>query len=237
MLVVLLIFGTWYVPAQTLGELVKTAKKVVEGDISLSDDEIGLGLKEALNVGTGEAVNFLSAEDGYYKSIYKIALPTEAQKIVSKVSMVPGFEDFEVKLIERMNRAAELAAVKAKPIFVSAIKNLSFKDVTQILMGEDDAATRYLESTTEQQLYEQFQPIIAASLDEVNAKSLWKDAVTAYNKIPFVKKTNPDLDDHVTDKALDGMFGLIQVKEEGIRSDVGQRSSDLLRNVFAKQDK
>ncbi|MCB0686091.1 MAG: DUF4197 domain-containing protein [Saprospiraceae bacterium] len=221
--------------AQKLGDLVNKAKKAIKGE-GLTEDEMGMGLKEALNLGTGEAVDFLSAEDGFYKSVYKIALPDEAQQIVSKISTLPGFTDFESKLVERMNRAAELAASKAKPIFVSAIKNLTFKDVTNILMGEKDAATRYLQRTTSQQLYDEFRPVIASALDEVNARSLWKEAVTAYNKIPLVKKTNPDLDDHVTKKSLDGVFGLIEKKEEGIRSDVGQRSSELLRKVFAKQD-
>ena len=221
---------------QKLGNLLNKAKDALSG-VGLTDDEIGMGLKEALNAGTGEAVDFLSAEDGFYKSVYKIALPEEAQTIVQKLSMVPGFNDLETKLVERMNRAAELAVVKAKPIFVSAIKNLTFKDVTNILMGEKDAATRYLERTTREQLYAEFQPIIAQALDEVNARSLWKEAVTAYNKIPLVKKTNPDLDDHVTNKSLGGVFGLIEKKEEGIRTDVSQRSSDLLQKVFAKQDK
>lgn len=221
--------------AQKLGDLVKKAKKVINGE-GLSDDEMGMGLKEALNIGTGDAVDFLSVEDGFYKSVYKIALPEEAQQIVSKISTLPGFGDFETKLVERMNRAAELAASKAKPIFLSAIKNLTFKDVTNILMGEKDAATRYLERTTQEQLYNEFRPVIAAALDEVNARSLWKDAVNAYNKIPLVKKTNPDLDDHVTNRSLFGLFSLIEKKEEGIRSDVDQRSSELLRKVFAKQD-
>jgi hypothetical protein len=224
------------VPAHAqLGKLMDKAKKVISGE-GLSDDEMGMGLKEALNLGTGEAVDFLSAEDGFYKSVYKIALPEEAQQVVSKLSQLPGFGDLETNLVERMNRAAELAAKKAKPIFLAAIKNLTFKDVTDILMGKKDAATRYLERTTHEQLYAEFRPVIAAALDEVNARSLWKDAVTAYNKIPLVKKTNPDLDDHVTNRSLHGVFSLIEKKEEGIRTDVSQRSSDILRKVFAKQD-
>ena len=104
-------------------------------------------------------------------------------------------------------------------------------------MGEQDAATRYLERTSSEALYGEFMPIIQAALDEVDARSLWKSAVSAYNKIPFQKKLNPDLDDHVNNKALEGMFGLIEKKEEGIRSDVGLRTSPLLKEVFAQQDK
>jgi hypothetical protein len=202
----------------------------------LSQEEVGSALKEALNNGVGDAVDFLSKQDGYYKSIYKIMLPPEAQKVVGKLKSVPGFADVESNLIEKMNRAAEDAATKAKPIFISAIKQMTFKDAMNILMGKDDAATRYLESATYKSLYTEFLPVIQASLDKVNAREYWKSAVTAYNKIPLVEKTNPELDDHVNTMALKGMFGLVEKKEAGIRNDVGLRNTELLRKVFAKQD-
>ncbi len=224
-----------------LGKLIKDAEKKVKevtngGTAGLSQEEVGRGLKEALNNGVGEAVSFLSAEDGYYKSAYKILLPPEAQKVTKKLRAVPGFNNVENELIEKMNRAAEIAAVKAKPIFVNAIKQLTFKDVMDILMGQDDAATNYLKSTTYKSLYQEFMPVIQSALDEVNAREYWRTAVTAYNKIPFVEKTNPELDDHVNKMALGGMFSLIEKKEAGIRNDVSLRNTDLLRKVFAKQD-
>jgi hypothetical protein len=219
-----------------LDGLVKKAEKAIKGG-GLSQEEAGNGLKEALNAGIGEAVDFLSAKDGYFKSPYKILVPEEAQKVVSKLKTVPGFGNLEADLTERMNRAAEDAATKAKPIFVSAIKQMTFKDALDILMGNQDAATRYLEKTTSTQLYKEFLPVIQTSLDKVNARELWRSAVTAYNKIPLVEKTNPELDDHVTKTALKGMFSLVEKKEKGIRTDVGQRNSDLLKKVFAKQDK
>ena len=222
------------------GDILKKAEdkvsKVVGGG-GLSQDDIGSGLKEALNVGLSEATDFLSAKDGYFKSPYKILMPQEAQTVVSKLKMVPGFGNVEADLTERMNRAAEDAATKAKPIFLNAIKKMSFADATNILMGNSDAATRYLEKTTTADLVAEFKPIIQASLDKVNARTYWREAVSAYNKIPFVSKTNPELDDHVTKMALQGMFGLVEKKEKAIRSDVNLRSSDLLKKVFAKQDK
>jgi hypothetical protein len=220
-----------------LNGLIKKAENVVKGGGDLSQDEAGNGLKEALNAGIGEAVDFLSAKDGYFKSPYKILVPAEAQKVVDKLKVVPGFNNIEADLTERMNRAAEDAAVKAKPIFIAAIKKLTFQDALNILMGNPDAATRYLQKATNDQLYAEFLPIIQASLDKVNAREYWKSAVTAYNKLPLVTKTNPELDDHVTRKALEGMFSLVEKKEKGIRSDVKLRNTDLLRKVFAKQDK
>jgi guanyl-specific ribonuclease Sa len=221
------------------GELTNKAKNSAEKlkNLSLSDDEIGSGLKEALNNGVSSASEFLSAKDGYLKSAYKILLPEEATKVTNKLKAVPGFSNVEADLVERMNRAAELAAVKAKPIFLQAIKEMSFKDALAILQGNPDAATRFLEKSTNEKLYLSFKPIIQAALDEVKARELWKDASTAYNKIPLVSKTNTELDDHVTRMALKGLFSLVEQKEKGIRSDVGLRNSDLLKKVFAKQDK
>jgi len=141
----------------------------------------------------------------------------------------------EKELILKMNKAAELAARKASPIFVSAVKSITFDDAMKILKGEDDAATMYLEGKSKKDLYAAFMPVIVSALDEVNARTYWKTAVAAYNKIPFVKKVNPELDDHVNNKALDGMFGFIAVKEAGIRNDIDQRSTDLLRKVFGEQ--
>jgi len=220
------------------GDVLSKAKKAVglpEGN--LTQEEVGNGLKEALNNGIGEAVNFLSAKDGYFKSPYKILVPEEAQKVTDKLKAVPGFSNIEADLTERMNRAAEDAAVKAKPIFVDAIKSMTFQDAMNILTGNADAATRYLEKSTYQKLYSEFKPIIQASLDKVNAREYWSNAVTTYNKLPFVTKTNPELDDHVTKMALKGLFSLVEKKEQGIRTDVSQRNSDLLRKVFARQDK
>lgn len=235
---IILLFTAGYSQAQFKDAFNKAKDKVASvagGD--LSQEEVGKGLKEALNNGVGEAVDFLSKTDGYYKSPYKILVPKEAQNVISKLKAVPGFNDVEDKLVEKMNRAAEDAAVKAKPIFINAIKQMTFKDAMNILMGNPDAATRYLESTTFKQLYAEFLPIIQVSLDKVNAREYWRGAVGAYNKIPLVQKTNPELDDHVTRMALQGLFGLVEEKEKGIRSNANLRTSDLLKKVFAKQDK
>lgn len=211
--------------------------KAKESVSSLKGDntDISKGLKEALDKGVESAVNQLSADNGYLSSQYKILIPEDAQKVIDKVKMIPGFEDVETKLINQMNKAAEIAAKKATPIFAKAITDMSFADAKNILTGPENAATTYLSNSSRQALFTEFMPIIQSSLDEVNARSYWKSITTAYNKIPFVKKMNPDLDNHVNNKALDGLFGVIAVKEKGIRTDVNQRTSDLLMKVFGNQ--
>jgi len=212
----------------SLGELIEAP---------LTNADIAMGLKEALNLGTDEAVDVLSIKDGFYKSIYKIYLPEEARQITDKLKIIPGFSNVEDVILEKINRAAEDAAKSVGPVFLNAIKGMSMGDALSILMGERDAATRYLETSTQQELYSKFQPIILESLNKFNAVQYWEDAVNKYNKIPLIGgNVNPRLDDHVTLAALTGLFSLIEQKEDGIRTDVSQRVSPLLQKVFKEQD-
>lgn len=235
---VLLVFLTFDTADAQIGKFLDKAKKTADGILNDNGDlDIAGGLKEALQVGVDEAVKNLSAENGYFESPYKILLPEEARKVTDKLKVVPGFTDVEQNLIQKMNAAAESAARKATPIFTDAIKSMSFDDARKILFGKDDAATTYLDRTSRQKLYDAFLPVIQGALDEVNARTYWRTVVDKYNSLPFTSKVNPELDDHVNNKSLDGLFGLIEVKEKGIRQDVSQRTSPLLQDVFAQLDK
>lgn len=139
-------------------------------------------------------------------------------------------------LLEKINRGAEDAAKKAKPIFVDAIKQMSFDDALNLLMGADNAATGYLNDKTNTQLYNAFSPVIIESLDKFNARKYWSDVVEKYNKIPFVEKADPNLDNYVTNQALKGLFSMVEKEEGNIRKNVSARTSNLLKKVFAKQD-
>lgn len=207
------------------------------GSAGLTNAEVSSGLKEALEIGIGKGSEKLSARDGYYKSAYKILLPPEAQKVANKLRNVPGFTNVEDRILEKINRGAEDAAKKAKPIFVDAIRQMTFTDAMNILMGEKNSATMYLNRTTSDQLYTAFNPVIVQSLDKFDARKYWSDAVNAYNKIPFVEKANPDLDDYVTKQALNGLFSMVEQEELNIRTNIAARTSELLKKVFAKQDK
>jgi hypothetical protein len=217
----------------------KDLQKVLDtvNSVPLTNADIASGLKEALNKGVDQSVKTLAVTDGYYASIYKIVLPEEATKVIDKLKFIPGFANLEQEAIKRINKAAEDAASKAGPIFLGAVKQMTFEDVIGILMGEKNAATTYLHNKTYSSLYNEFKPVMNTSLNKFGALDLWTDAITKYNSLPFVSKVNPDLADHVTSKALVGLFSLVEKKELGIRTDINQRSSDLLKRVFAKQDK
>lgn len=199
--------------------------------------EISMGLKQALEFGISEGASVLSKRDGYFKSIYKIYLPEEARIVTERLKVIPGFTNLEDIILEKLNRAAEDAAKSAAPIFLDAIRQMTFEDAMNILMGPDDAATQYLNAKTFTPLYQEFQPVIVTSLNKFNAIEYWADAVNAYNKIPFVDRVNPNLDEYVTEKALEGLFAMVAKKELGIRNDLTQRTTDLLKKVFAKQDR
>lgn len=216
--------------------LQRTIETVLNDGGGLSDSQISSGLKEALTVGIGKGVEVLSAQDGYFKSQYKIQLPPEARKITDKLKNVPGFSQVEDVILEKINRGAEDAAAKAKPIFVDAIRSMSFSDARNILFGADNAATQYLNKTTYDRLYGAFNPVIVNSLDKFQARKYWSDAVSAYNKIPFVDKANPDLDDYVTSEALGGLFSMVEKEEINIRNNIQARTTEILRRVFSAQD-
>ncbi len=198
--------------------------------------EIGQGLKQALEFGISEGAALLAQKDGYFKSEYKILLPAEARKVTDRLKFIPGFNDVENIILEKLNRAAEDAAASAKPIFVNAIREMTFDGALNILMGSQNGATQYLVQKTHVPLYNEFHPVVVTSLNKFNAIQYWADAVNAYNKIPLVEKVNPNLDQYVTEAALDGLFGMVAKKELQIRTDITSRTTDLLRKVFAKQD-
>ena len=206
-------------------------------NVPLTNAQIGNGLKEALEIGIGKGATQLSALDGYFASPYKILLPPEARQITDKLQKVPGFKQVENEIVKRLNRGAEEAAKKAKPIFVNAIKGMSITDATKILTGGQTAATTFLKDQTLTELTNSFNPVIQESLDKFQARKYWSDAVNKYNKLPFVTKANPNLDEYVTQEALKGLFSMVEKEEANIRTNVSARTSDLLKKVFAKQDK
>ncbi len=218
---------------QTLHEV----NKAMATDKPLTTAEVGEGLKEALVNGISKGSDRVSQLDGYFKNPeIKIPFPPEAKKVEDKLRQI-GMDKQVDEFIMTLNRGAENAAKEAKPIFISAIKQMTIEDAWSILKGNDNAATNYLQRTTSAALKEKFKPVIQTSLDKVNATKYYSDLVNTYNKIPFVEKVNPDLNEYATNLAMRGLFLQIEKEEKNIRKDPLARTSDLLKRVFETQQK
>ncbi|MDP4208119.1 MAG: DUF4197 domain-containing protein [Bacteroidota bacterium] len=217
-------------------QLLKNAQKLVKTVQSkgLSETDAANGIKEALIKGTNESVKVASVTDGFMGNPkIRIPFPEDAKNVETKLRAM-GFGNKVDQTILSINRAAEDAAKDAAPIFVTAVKNMSVKDAVNIVKGQNDAATQYLKTNTSAELNTKFQPNIKASLDKVSATRYWSDLINLYNKIPLVKKVNPNLTEYVTGKAIDGLFVMIAQEEGKIRQDPAARTSDLLKKVFGK---
>ena len=203
----------------------------------LSQAEMGNGLKEALHNGITKQVSKLTATDGFFRNeAVKILLPEELQKVDTKLRQL-GLNKLADDGLRILNRAAEDAVKEATPIFVDAVKQMTFTDAKNILLGNENAATNYLQTTTSSALYGKFNPVIKNSFAKVGADKIWTQIITKYNSIPLVKKVNPDLTDYTTNKAMEGVFKMIALEEKDIRTNFSARTSDLLKKVFALQDK
>jgi hypothetical protein len=204
------------------------------GVFGQGNDQLINGLKEALSLSATNSSAILSAADGYFKNpLIKIPMPPDAKIVETKLRSL-GMGDEVDKMILSMNRAAESAAKDAAPIFIDAIKSMSFTDAMGIVQGSNDAATQYLKKTTSAQLTAKFHPVIQAALDKVDATKYWSDIVSTYNKIPFVKPVNSDLNAYVTQKALDGLFLTMAEQEAKIRKDPAATANELIKSVFGK---
>ena len=215
------------------GDFFKDAQKKLTGD-KLSNDQITRGLKEALSIGTGNAVSKASQEDGYFKNTQiRIPLPaniTKMEEILDAAGMGQQVDDFTLS----MNRAAEQAAPEAKELFIDAITQMSFSDAENILNGGDNAATLYFKDKTYSRLQEIFQPIVHSSMSKTGVTQNYQEIEGKIDSIPFASSLNLDLDQYVTDKALDGLFFLVAEEEKKIREDPAARVTDLLKDVFGQ---
>ena len=200
----------------------------------LSDAKIGSGLKEALKIGTENAIRFTGKLDGYFRNqAIKILMPEKLQtmeKTLRAVGLGPQVDEF----ILSMNRAAERAAPAAKQIFWDAIGEMTFQDAKKILSGNRTAATDYFKAKTTDKLTTAFRPIVGEATNEVGVTRQYKELVGGFQSIPFVKTETVDIDQYVTAKALDGLFYVVAQEEKKIRTDPAARVTDLLKEVFGK---
>jgi len=203
---------------------------------TITEQEVASGLMEALVQGATNGSDLLSKVNGYLGNPQvKIPFPPEAQKIENTLRDL-GMNKMCDDVINSLNRAAENAAIEAKPILINSIRSMTITDAMDILFGANDAATEYLKKTTTTQLTDKFSPIIENSLNKVGATKYWTDAVNYYNKIPLVADLNPDLEAYVTAKALEGLFYMVEQEELKIRQDPAARAAEIVQKVFGYYD-
>lgn len=217
-----------------LKKLGKVLEQVQTPSGPLSENDIANGLKEALKVGVDNGSAEASRKDGYLKNEFiKILFPPDAQKVENALRQI-GLGNEVDRFVLSLNRAAEDAAKRSKPIFIKAITSMTITDAVGILRGPDNAATTYLQRTTNGQLYDTFFPVVDSTLNLNDATRYYADLVGTYNKLPFVQKVNPDLKQYATQKAIDGLYVLIAQEEKKIRENPAARVSDILKRVFGQ---
>jgi nitrogen regulatory protein PII len=215
-------------------QILKEAAKILNQSSGFSEKEASEGIKEALTNGTNNSVTLVSKVNGYFKnSEIKIPFPKDAKIVETKLRAI-GLGKQVDNVVLALNRAAENAAKEAAPIFIAAIKNMTITDAINIVKGDNNAATKYLEKSTNAELIAKFQPIIKKSLGKVDATKYWSKAMSSYNKLPFVNKINPDLNEYVTNKAIEGLFVMIAKEELKIRQNPVAQTTELLKKVFGK---
>lgn len=219
--------------ADLLGDVLKDVKIPVSKG-SLDNDTVVSGLKEALSVGTRSAVTSVSRTDGYFSNqAIKILMPEKIRNVAEVLRKV-GYQKQVDDFVLAMNRAAERAAPKATEYFVGAIKEMTLQDGQKILNGGDTAATDYFKSKTSDKIFAAFKPIVTQSMDEVGTARAYKNMMASYNSVPFVKTESLDLDNYVTNKAIDGLFYMVGQEEKQIRTNPAARTTDLLKKVFGR---
>lgn len=215
-----------------LKEATKKANKLIKSEKPLTTSEVSDGLMEALIQGSKRSVQLASAKDGFNNNhLIRIPFPQEAKNMKSsliKLGMEDQIKNFELSI----NTAAELASNEALDILISVIKSMSIDDAFAILKGNDNAATQYLEKQTSIDLHIKFKPIIKIAIAEVEVTKYWNTLARRYNSLPLTKKINPDLDEYVTTRAIQGLFLLIAQEEKNIRINPQARVSALLKKVF-----
>jgi len=198
----------------------------------LSNSDISKGLKEALTIGVNKATQKLSAVDGFYKDpLVKISMPPEAELVSTNLNKI-GLAYLVDSVVVSMNRAAENACVQVAPVFLGAIKQISFQEAVGILKGSDNAATEYLKTKSSDSLKILIEPIIENSLKQTKTVELWNTVFKAYNKLPFVQKVNPNLSQYVTEKTMQAVFSKIALEEKTIRTNSAAQTSSILKSVF-----
>lgn len=232
-IVALLAFTLSLASCDVLQEMAKTNPGIQI--LPPNETEVIAGLKSALEVGIQNAVSNTSNQGGYLNnSLIKIPFPPEAarmESVLRDIGMGKQVDNF----VATMNASAEVASKQAVEIFAQSIRQMTFSDAMNIWKGDQDAATQFFKRTTTQELTNRFKPEIQKAIAQVELTALWNPLVSAYNSVPFVTRVNPNLEDYITQLAIDGLFTMVAQEEAKVRQDPAARVNDILKRVFGYQ--
>ncbi len=202
----------------------------------VTENEIIIAFKQVLEISAIKSIDLLSAENTFLTdNNVTIPFPKEAQKVEQSLRKI-GFNSVCDDFNQSMNKSAELAVKEAIPIFIEAIKNITFSETKKLLNGSDTAITDFLKTKTSTALISKFNPIISTQLEDNKTTKQWNKLINKYNKLPLVKPVQADLSYHVTQKAVDAIFYYIAKEETEIRKDPAARTTDLIKKVFSQID-
>lgn len=204
---------------------------------SLANSEVVSGLKEALANGVESAITTLGQPGGFAgNQLVKIAVP-DSLKSVTSVARTLGQGQYIDSFESTMNEAAEKAVPEAAIILANAIRDMSIDDAMNIVNGPEDSATQYFKKMSEASLSEKFKPIVKQATDTTGVTVAYKKLTETVNT-PLVGsllgESSLDLDQYVTNEALNGLFKYIAIEEKRIRDNPAARTTDLLKKVFAQ---
>lgn len=213
-----------------------TSVKQFVGSVNVfkSDSDEDKAIKEMLIKGVEDEVSTIAVEGGFKNNKkVKIKLPDEFLKVEEALKEFK-LGTLKKEGLEGLNAAAADAVKEGTPLFIETIEKLKIKEEEQIISGAKNAATLYMKKLVYNELYEEFRPIVQNSYKKVGAANFWRNLLNKHNRIRSVTRVNPDMTDYVTQKALDGMFKMLSIKEEKIRNDEKERDTELLKQVFGK---
>ncbi|RPE13341.1 DUF4197 domain-containing protein [Chitinophaga lutea] len=237
---IVLLAGALVLHTASQAQILKKAAGILNGGSSttgsVTENEAGLGIKEALEKGVSAGISLLNKQNGFFgNELYKVLLPPDALKAERALRSI-GLGGEVDKAILQINRAAEQAVGFAKPIFVNAIKQMTITDALNLLRGGQRSATDYFQNKTTESLKTAFSPVIDSALNKTSATKYYGSLVTKYNSLPTTfNKINPDLKGYVTEKAVQALFDQIAKEELAIRQNPAARTSELLKKVFGSK--
>ncbi len=200
---------------------------------SLSEKTIITGLKQALNQGIEQSIKQLGIKNGFLKDpSVKIPMPRTLRKVEKGLRKL-GRDEVADKFIDTMNHAAEQAVPRTTDILINAVKSMTLTDAIDILNGEDDAATQYFKRTSTSHLHDAIKPIVETTTNSVGVTESYKKMIKKAGFLSkYVDKDSINIDQYITDKALDGLFLKIAIEEKRIRKDPLARTTYVLKSVF-----